>query len=233
MMQIRVHKWVIGKYHRRCDSCLESCNSGSFPDNCAPAAGPATDSAGIDCGGSPSTVNVGHARDPISPGPMFFSQAEFQATTADSPFPAGNPAGSKTVTLCVHDFPTVFECRRPLRTNYETHTLLLSGETVCHQESAQMSIMLPASASRAKALVPLAWKKDYYCVRGDQLLYHNHIKRVEEVVMESGLIQVYAYDWGILNPVHGLVWYPLWGFIGLRTYKKLDDSNPYSDKICV
>lgn len=175
-------------------------------------------------------MNVGHARDPFAPGPLYFSQAAFSGTTADSPSAEGVQAQAVAVKLCGEGASNIYECQRPLKIDYEDRTSQVSGRTICHRESAQLSVKVTPQGSGKTALIPLAWKKDYFCAQGDWLMYLLTVAYFPTWLMDDYIGRIIVAQ-NLLFQTSWL-WNPIWMLWGIKTMHKIDISTPYSDKWC-
>jgi hypothetical protein len=145
IMRIPTHEWSLAKFHRR-------------TENCGGAGG---DSPGFDCSGDESTIFIGSSRDSVRPGPLYHSQADTKAVEGK---------GNLEITTCRNQHPDILECIQQAKT-FQSLTDSLFGYRVCHRETSQVNLKLQKSTAFANKdpMVPLAWKKDHFCLPGEKM----------------------------------------------------------------
>lgn len=201
IMRIPTHEWSVSKFHRRTENC----------------GGGGGDSPGFDCLGDESTIFIGSSRDSVRPGSLYFSQAQFEKLDGKE---------NLEIATCRDQHTDILECSQPKKTS-QTLTDSLFGYRVCHRQTSQVSIKLQRSTVFANTdpMVPLAWKKDHFCMAGDKMFELMRIYIVRTRVTPS-------LGYAILNllilcvPIHN-------GIRMVFMAKRTDFSVHNGDKPCV
>jgi len=210
VMGVPAHQWTLSSLRVR----NENCDGGSNPD-----------SPGIDCLTPPGMINVGHARDPVFPSPLFVSQPDLLVSVDG----AGKSILQPAIQLCDQmgsgvEIPR--ECRRPLPNSFDRQTYHITGKTICSREAWQLNLQLKQTAmfQNSPALLPLFWQAEHFCTSTLDWFEMNQIEFVG--------FSFYDFTLSFIGWLH----LPIWGiFCCYKTFKShdIDISTPYSDKPCV